>query len=213
MAIPPLIPPSRFTQGLSQTASFGGPEGSHPPGGVPEGGPKLSRLGELLNTQKNVHFFAPLGSPQSPPDPGPWGGPRGVSPPGISKTYVFWPIFAGSGLIRPDPPGPPSGARPGRAGGNFPEIRGAPRGPPRGPPRGAPGTPPGGPFLGPPGTPLGTPFWGPPGDPPGALPGDPRGTPGGWSPPSNPPELGRLSCGPAWVPAGVQSARGASLGV
>ena len=25
--------------------------------------PKLSRLGELLNTQKNVHFFAPRGAP------------------------------------------------------------------------------------------------------------------------------------------------------
>ena len=33
----------------------------------PKSGPKnpkfLSRLGELLNTQKNVHFFAPPGAP------------------------------------------------------------------------------------------------------------------------------------------------------
>ena len=29
-------------------------------------GPKLSRLGELLNTQKNVHFFAPRGVPGGP---------------------------------------------------------------------------------------------------------------------------------------------------
>ena len=43
----------------------------------PPGGHKLSRLGELLNTQKNVHFFAPGGwaprgppggSPQTPPE-------------------------------------------------------------------------------------------------------------------------------------------------
>ena len=33
-----------------------------PSRGGPAGGPKLSRLGELLNTQKNVHFFAPRGS-------------------------------------------------------------------------------------------------------------------------------------------------------
>ena len=30
-------------------------------------GLKLSRLGELLNTQKNVHFFAPRGAPRGEP--------------------------------------------------------------------------------------------------------------------------------------------------
>ena len=39
--------------------------------GDPKKGTKLSRLGELLNTQKNVHFFAPPGD-------GPPGGPRGA---------------------------------------------------------------------------------------------------------------------------------------
>ena len=48
--------------------------------GGPKKGPKLSRLGELLNTQKNVHFFAPRGD--GPPD-GPLGGyfPIGGIPP------------------------------------------------------------------------------------------------------------------------------------
>ena len=35
--------------------------------GGPKKGPKLSRLGELLNTQKNVHFLAP----RAPRGPGP----------------------------------------------------------------------------------------------------------------------------------------------
>ena len=35
--------------------------------------PKLSRLGELLNTQKNVHFLAPRAR-------GPKNAPRGVPP-------------------------------------------------------------------------------------------------------------------------------------
>ena len=52
------------------------PHMAHMPRGAPSrGGPKkgqnLSRLGELLNTQKNVHFFAPPGDPPG----GPLGGP------------------------------------------------------------------------------------------------------------------------------------------
>ena len=115
------------------------------------------------------------------------------------------PISGLSGGVPPDPPRRPPVRPPGRPAGKFPEIRGAEISAPRGAPPGAPPGPPWDPLWDPP---PGTPFW----DPPGALPGDPRGTPGGWSPPSNPPELGRLSCGPAWVPAGVQSARGALSG-
>ena len=115
------------------------------------------------------------------------------------------PISGLSGGVPPDPPRRPPVRPPGRPAGKFPEIRGAEISAPRGAPPGGPPGPPWDPLWDPP---PGTPFW----DPPGALPGDPRGTPGGWSPPSNPPELGRLSCGPAWVPAGVQSARGALSG-
>ena len=46
-------------------------------------GLKLSRLGELLNTQKNVHFFAPRGAP------------RGGSPPGGPKMHPEWAHFGG----------------------------------------------------------------------------------------------------------------------
>ena len=49
------------------------------PGGGSKKGAKLSRLGELLNTQKNVHFLSPRGDPprggvpgcQSAPNSGP----------------------------------------------------------------------------------------------------------------------------------------------
>ena len=51
--------------------------------------PKLSRLGELLNTQKNVHFFPPGAGARA----GARGTPRGV--PG--------------GVPRGTPPNPPSG--------------------------------------------------------------------------------------------------------
>ena len=34
------------------------------PGGAQKLSKILSRLGELLNTQKNVHFFAPRGAPR-----------------------------------------------------------------------------------------------------------------------------------------------------
>ena len=56
--------------------------------GGPKKGPKLSRLGELLNTQKNVHFFAlPGGAPgRGVPGGGSRGGPgRGVKPPYVNK--------------------------------------------------------------------------------------------------------------------------------
>jgi len=47
--------------------------------------PKLSRLGELLNTQKNVHFFPARAPARGAPGEGPPGGPRRGSkraPPG-----------------------------------------------------------------------------------------------------------------------------------
>ena len=38
--------------------------------------PCLSRMGDLLNTQRNVHFFVPRGVPGGFPEPGHSGGPR-----------------------------------------------------------------------------------------------------------------------------------------
>ena len=95
--------------------------------------PKLSRLGELLNTQKNVHFFAPRGGP---------GGPK-VHPPETplsNKKYNIygpeWPIFG------PRAPG-------GRG------ARGAPRVPGFSPPGNFPGSRlSGGPGGGPGGNPI-----------------------------------------------------------
>ena len=108
----------------------------------------LSRLGELLNTQKNVHFFVPRGAPRV--------GGGGVPPiPPISYNncitiYPKTPLFGGP--VR-GAPGGPRGApgRGARAGGP-----GRPRA--RAPGGGAPG--------GPPGTPLpGGSFWGYPDNP------------------------------------------------
>ena len=58
---------------------MGGPAGVSP---GPPGRPKLSRLGELLNTQKNVHFFAP-----------PRGGPPGGLPGGAKVHPLGTPIW------------------------------------------------------------------------------------------------------------------------
>ena len=107
----------------------------------------LSRLGELLNTQKNVHFLSPRGAPRV--------GGGGVPPyPPFHIIIVL--------LLTPKPPilgvpgGGPGGAPGGPPGG--PPGRG-PRAPARARPgRGAPG--------GPPGTPLpGGSFWGYPDNP------------------------------------------------
>ena len=107
--------------------------------------PKLSRLGELLNTQKNVHFFAPRGTP-------PGGGVRGgfwgvVSDPPKNpllntKYSLFGPKTAqngGPGGAAREPPGGAPGAPRGRPPGGAPG--GAPRA--RAPGRGRPGGRPG----------------------------------------------------------------------
>ena len=133
-----------------------------PPGEGQNGGsrggrkkwPKLSRLGELLNTQKNVHFFAPPGG-------APRGGPGGVlggwpgtpqKPHINSKIVYIWPKRAkngGPGRGLPGAPRGAPGAPPGRPRGAA--RAGAPRARARapGPARGRPGE--GGP---------GPPFWG-----------------------------------------------------
>ena len=59
----PAIGEGQATPGISTDPTVDPP--SWPRGAVPGGAkkwPKLSRLGELLNTQKNVHFFAPRGA-------------------------------------------------------------------------------------------------------------------------------------------------------
>ena len=105
----------------------------------PKKGTKLSRLGELLNTQKNVHFLA---LPGPPPGEAP-GGPkmhlpgtpsgRGQKPPFLNKKRSNWPGMglpgeASRGASRGPPGGLPGGPAgpggPGRPGparaGNFP---------------------------------------------------------------------------------------------
>ena len=107
------------------------------------GGIFLSRMGELLNTQKNVHFLPPG------PSRGPPGGPPGAPPDTpisilyFSSTPLGWGRFSGSAR------GPPGGA-PGRPGARarprapgreiFPPGGGPREGPPEGPPGGGPGT-------------------------------------------------------------------------
>ena len=136
-------------------AKMGGPAGVSP---GPPGRPKLSRLGELLNTQKNVHFFAPpggapRGASRGVPKCTPWGPPSGGSTNG--KNYIYGPKT-----------GPKRGSRRGLPGG----LPGGPRGAPG---RGAPGA--GGPAP-PPGRPrAGGPAGGVPGGGPG---GGPGGVPG-----------------------------------
>ena len=99
-------------------------------------GPKLSRLGELLNTQKNVHFFAPPGgSPPGSPKVHPRRPPKGGFLRRIRSSFgpkkaQKWPILG----VPEGVPGRPRGA-PGRPGPG-PEIS---RARPRGSPRGAPG--------------------------------------------------------------------------
>jgi len=143
-----IIPPHRLCA-IPRLANCPGPKM-----GGPKKGPKLSRLGELLNTQKNVHFFAPRGAPPGGPRPGgqkvhpwrpPWGPPLG--PPSNYKYRLLVPERARFGAHfgadfradfrapggRPGRPGRPGGAP--RGGRNFPEI--FPRefpGPPGGPP-------------------------------------------------------------------------------
>ena len=97
----------------------------------------LSRLGELLNTQKNVHFFAPPGHPRGRGFPGvPKCTPQ--IPPNTHYNKLFTYIWPKRALFG-DPYGVPKmctfcvpGARarrgpPGRGAGNFP--RPAPRAP------------------------------------------------------------------------------------
>ena len=101
--------------------------------------PKLSRLGELLNTQKNVHTRAPGGPPR-----GAYFGPPRGPPISVYNHCTQGPkngLFGGPGRALPGAPrGPPGrgarGAAPGGPGGRAPP--GAPRGPPRGAPLGPP---------------------------------------------------------------------------
>ena len=85
----------------------------------------LSRLGELLNTQKNVHFFAPPGGP--PPAP----------PQGGSKWPNYDLFSYGSAIAIGAPNGPFWGAQKGpkMGPGENPKFRP----PPRAPRAGAPG--------------------------------------------------------------------------
>ena len=140
----------------------------------------LSRLGELLNTQKNVHFFAPRGVRGGTPGEG---GSGGVSPPtqGFGGVWGFGGFWGGLGglaifqfKIRLEKGGP-GGIWPILAilavslsytmvwpGGRFWPFLGVPGGSRGGPGGGTPGGPPGG----------------PPGRPPGPGPGGPRAGPG-----------------------------------
>ena len=128
---------------------MGGPQN----GGFLAGGkksvPKLSRLGELLNTQKNVHFLCTPGAPPGGAQKCPSGGP--LKRPPKRTLYNTKTIYNGSPkgskngpiLEVPEGPpgGPPRGARGARAGGrNFPppEISPGILGPPGGPPEGGP---------------------------------------------------------------------------
>ncbi len=105
------------------------------PGGCPGGGkkwPKLSRLGELLNTQKNVHFFPPRGGR---PGGAPRGGPGGVpgTPLRGGQKGTQNPPFWGGPVIQIDIYRPPRGVpRRGSPGGSPGGSRGGPRGVPRG---------------------------------------------------------------------------------
>ena len=133
----PWVPP------LAREGGFRGGPGGRP--GAARGRkkwPKLSRLGELLNTQKNVHFFA---LPGGAPGAGQKCTSRG-GPPGGVKTPLYVQINTDPG---PDPAqnGPPGGGRPGGSRGAR-GARGARGGPGRpGPPREI--SPPGRPGPGP----------------------------------------------------------------
>ena len=106
--------------------------------GGPKKWPKLSRLGELLNTQKNVHFFAPRGGPpRGAQKCTPGGPPKG----GFCSTIrsSFGPKMAPKWAQNGGPGGGP-GRPPGRPGPS----------PARAPPgaRGGRGRPPGEPPAG-----------------------------------------------------------------
>ena len=100
---------------LAREGGFRGGSGGRP--GTARGRkkwPKLSRLGELLNTQKNVHFFAlPRGAP---PGEGQKCTSRGLPLGGGGKTPY---LSTKNSLFPPDPAqnGPPGGGAPGGARG------------------------------------------------------------------------------------------------
>ena len=126
---PPLV---ETCPGGAPTGGSGGAQNGGP-GGAPRGEKnfKLSRLGELLNTQKNVHFFAPplRGPPRGAPQ-------RGA--PGGSQYYKIIPFWPGNGQIWARAPGgeiSPPGAPRGPPGPGGPPGPRPPRG---GPPGGAP---------------------------------------------------------------------------
>ena len=87
------------------------------PGGAvpdPKKWPKLSRLGELLNTQKNVHFFVPGAGPGGGARGGSRGGSRGGCPGGCPGGAPGGPAPPGNFPARP--PAPARG-RPGGVAG------------------------------------------------------------------------------------------------
>ena len=72
----------------------------------------LSRLGELLNTQKNVHFWPPRGPPGTPPGGGPKMGVSG-GPKMAPQTPYFGPPWGVSwGLLGGPPPAAALGPAP-----------------------------------------------------------------------------------------------------
>ena len=113
------------------------------PGGLSRGGNFLSRMGELLNTQKNVHFFGSGAPPGGPP---PYGGSQ-RDPPNPPFLYIsfllrtFWGAILGG--PRRGPGGPRGGPRGGPGGGGprapAPGARAPGGGPRGGPPGGVPG--------------------------------------------------------------------------
>ena len=63
-------PKMHFFSGVQKKGVFSEPETTI----LQWGGENLSRLGELLNTLENVHFFAPRGVPGGPPETPLFGG-------------------------------------------------------------------------------------------------------------------------------------------
>ena len=108
-----VISPLSPSLGPSSGALPAGPALGQPSRGAGKTVPKLSRLGELLNTQKNVHFLPPRGPPR-----GAKKSTQGGIPPGP-------PVVIQNNIVG-GPEGPPSGGPGGPRGARG--ARGAPGG-------------------------------------------------------------------------------------